>query len=98
MFRKLIPSAEVVSIYLGKIFLVSGPAPTESCRAITGKADETTEARNNGSWLGGRNLLNSLSVFGASARSRSEEHTSELQSRFDLVCRLLLEKKNKYTH
>src|SRR5699024_12162947 len=26
---------------------------------------------------------------------RSEEHTSELQSRFDLVCRLLLEKKNK---
>src|SRR5438067_1924539 len=27
-------------------------------------------------------------------RHRSEEHTSELQSRFDLVCRLLLEKKN----
>src|SRR5699024_12582992 len=27
------------------------------------------------------------------ARPRSEEHTSELQSRFDLVCRLLLEKK-----
>src|SRR5699024_12110723 len=27
-------------------------------------------------------------------RQRSEEHTSELQSRFDLVCRLLLEKKN----
>src|SRR5699024_12863871 len=33
------------------------------------------------------------------ADGRSEEHTSELQSRFDLVCRLLLEKKkNKYTH
>src|SRR5437868_11445231 len=29
--------------------------------------------------------------------SRSEEHTSELQSRFDLVCRLLLEKK-KISH
>src|SRR5438105_6551228 len=28
---------------------------------------------------------------------RSEEHTSELQSRVDLVCRLLLEKKNKET-
>src|SRR2546421_6597733 len=27
---------------------------------------------------------------------RSEEHTSELQSRSDLVCRLLLEKKNIY--
>src|SRR5437868_13302948 len=32
-----------------------------------------------------------------SGRLRSEEHTSELQSRFDLVCRLLLEKKNKKT-
>src|SRR5437868_11747705 len=30
------------------------------------------------------------------ARIRSEEHTSELQSRFDLVCRLLLEKKKKH--
>src|SRR5207249_12263148 len=29
------------------------------------------------------------------AYARSEEHTSELQSRFDLVCRLLLEKKKK---
>src|SRR5689334_23771264 len=27
---------------------------------------------------------------------RSEEHTSELQSQFHLVCRLLLEKKNQY--
>src|SRR5437868_1908328 len=30
-----------------------------------------------------------------STKNRSEEHTSELQSRFDLVCRLLLEKKKK---
>src|SRR5437868_12001944 len=29
----------------------------------------------------------------ANLQERSEEHTSELQSRFDLVCRLLLEKK-----
>src|SRR5207249_8473480 len=35
-------------------------------------------------------------LLGAAVRlERSEEHTSELQSRFDLVCRLLLEKKNK---
>src|SRR5438067_9101883 len=41
-------------------------------------------------------------TFGCRPRSRtghpcvrSEEHTSELQSRFDLVCRLLLEKKKK---
>src|SRR5438067_10219480 len=31
----------------------------------------------------------------AAGALRSEEHTSELQSRFDLVCRLLLEKKKK---
>src|SRR5207249_11406873 len=32
---------------------------------------------------------------GTPTSSESEEHTSELQSRFDLVCRLLLEKKKK---
>src|SRR5699024_11453806 len=34
-----------------------------------------------------------LKVLVAGRTTRSEEHTSELQSRFDLVCRLLLEKK-----
>src|SRR3712207_8410335 len=34
-------------------------------------------------------------VRGAHRRARSEEHTSELQSRQYLVCRLLLEKKKK---
>src|SRR2546430_11795669 len=34
---------------------------------------------------------------GARLRSRSEEHTSELQSQSNLVCRLLLEKKKKRT-
>src|SRR5947207_10162927 len=32
---------------------------------------------------------------GVSFATRSEEHTSELQSHSDIVCRLLLEKKNK---
>src|SRR5689334_23687503 len=35
-----------------------------------------------------------MSKFKAALDSRSEEHTSELQSQFHLVCRLLLEKKN----
>src|SRR5256884_5680161 len=35
-------------------------------------------------------------AFGINTRLRSEEHTSELQSRLHLVCRLLLEKKNAY--
>src|SRR5437773_7128574 len=39
----------------------------------------------------------SITTFGAWPRiaGRSEEHTSELQSHHDLVCRLLLEKKKK---
>src|SRR5689334_24489222 len=35
--------------------------------------------------------------IGRVTRRRSEEHTSELQSQFHLVCRLLLEKKKKNT-
>src|SRR5699024_11435253 len=34
-----------------------------------------------------------LEALARNVAQRSEEHTSELQSRFDLVCRLLLEKK-----
>src|SRR5207249_8813614 len=40
-------------------------------------------------------LLDLAREVRAAALRRSEEHTSELQSRFDLVCRLLLEKKKK---
>src|SRR5689334_24076475 len=36
-----------------------------------------------------------LTHAAAAEKSRSEEHTSELQSQFHLVCRLLLEKKKK---
>src|SRR5690606_41932183 len=39
--------------------------------------------------------LHSLREFVETVASRSEEHTSELQSRENLVCRLLLEKKKK---
>src|SRR2546430_13666663 len=41
----------------------------------------------------GRSSMTSLS---ARTGSRSEEHTSELQSQSNLVCRLLLEKKKKH--
>src|SRR2546421_9627495 len=39
-----------------------------------------------------------LGITGVILIVRSEEHTSELQSRSDLVCRLLLEKKKKATN
>src|SRR5690606_40547621 len=45
---------------------------------------------------GGDRLLHGLDGQGGAHRvERSEEHTSELQSRENLVCRLLLEKKKK---
>src|SRR5699024_11226103 len=40
-------------------------------------------------------FANKAELFEAVPAERSEEHTSELQSRFDIVCRLLLEKKKK---
>src|SRR5256884_1225063 len=42
--------------------------------------------------------LDQLLPFQRSDFKRSEEHTSELQSRLHLVCRLLLEKKKTYLH
>src|SRR2546422_7951044 len=49
--------------------------------------------------LAPRSILNSPQQTGVdfwSLNPRSEEHTSELQSRLHLVCRLLLEKKKNY--
>src|SRR5438034_3173380 len=43
-------------------------------------------------------LLDALWGCLADGGKRSEEHTSELQSHSDLVCRLLLEKKKKQQH
>src|SRR2546430_15680163 len=39
----------------------------------------------------------SAGLAGAGRAARSEEHTSELQSQSNLVCRLLLEKKKNFT-
>src|SRR5688572_32429149 len=45
--------------------------------------------------VGRARLRDGLAVQDAARHDRSEEHTSELQSQSNLVCRLLLEKKNK---
>src|SRR2546428_3681506 len=63
-------------------------------------ADEVLEViveRSSGDLRSAINDLESLAVGREAIRERfrSEEHTSELQSRSDLVCRLLLEKKKK---
>src|SRR2546422_4576642 len=53
----------------------------------------------NGTWLRRARRAERLSNPGARGGAvRSEEHTSELQSRLHLVCRLLLEKKKNHSH
>src|SRR2546430_7685407 len=56
-------------------------------------------AANNGQMMPAASALRSLPMMDHAAllpQDRSEEHTSELQSQSNLVCRLLLEKKNDY--
>src|SRR5699024_12247459 len=76
----------------------SGPHPDlhsfptrRSSDLIHSRVSGTLEMENWSLWL----LVNwEISRFTSNHNDqRSEEHTSELQSRFDLVCRLLLEKK-----
>src|SRR5688500_19693862 len=46
-------------------------------------------------WIASVSSATSASLFSMRSESRSEEHTSELQSPCNLVCRLLLEKKKE---
>src|SRR5437016_9321550 len=49
-------------------------------------------------WKGGADVVRGKKHTAMVELNRSEEHTSELQSLTNLVCRLLLEKKNKRRH
>src|SRR5206468_10148245 len=61
----------------------------ESSRVLRSRTCLLSRVRRRPSWLEG----SSPSPSYKADSSRSEEHTSELQSRSELVCRLLLEKK-----
>src|SRR5689334_24844593 len=69
-------------------------------RAVKPHSSSFSSARSR--WTAG--VRKSFSIRSASSnrssrrKRRSEEHTSELQSQFHLVCRLLLEKKNQQRH
>src|SRR6266568_119666 len=67
-----------------------------ACRITAPRQTSGREIRANGRKpepLLGEHLVLHGDHSGAQAGDRSEEHTSELQSQFHLVCRLLLEKK-----
>src|SRR2546422_4315828 len=70
--------------------LATSLAPWATC--LTPRPDP---ARRPGPIDGGRMVVNFSARRRAAPSVRSEEHTSELQSRLHLVCRLLLEKKKK---
>src|SRR5207249_6734887 len=75
------------------------PKPSKCCSCITCAGCSSTSTRRPTSCIRAFSILTATST----RRTRSEEPTSDLQSRFDLVCRLLLEKKKKkkpktYTH
>src|SRR5437867_8634266 len=61
--------------------------------AIVGRAYRNEISPRQGAYRMREFLQAELQIFFDPATFRSEEHTSELQSPYDLVCRLLLEKK-----
>src|SRR5256885_7132735 len=79
-------TTEIYTLSLHDALPISVPAPTDPS---TTSAEAAVQARKASSAVGQRSAL----PPGARSKSRSEEHTSELQSPCNLVCRLLLEKK-----
>src|SRR5438067_9949167 len=88
--------SQIVVANGGKTVYISGQTAWDAQRQIIGGTDLAQQARQ-----ALRNVQAAVEAVGGTLADvvalriyRSEEHTSELQSRFDLVCRLLLEKKN----
>src|SRR5437868_13173665 len=77
----------VVCFFLVVVVLLQSGKAADLAGAFGGMGSQTV--------FGPRGSATVLSRATTVAAARSEEHTSELQSRFDLVCRLLLEKKKK---
>src|SRR5947209_15287212 len=70
------------------------PSHASSARRINGGAGVASKPFSHRRTVAGfRPAFSALATVSAVTRQRSEEHTSELQSRQYLVCRLLLEKK-----
>src|SRR2546421_6175400 len=69
--------------------------PISSTRTIASRSARAAPATSSGVSPFTRKPISRAAIWTGGGGGRSEEHTSELQSRSDLVCRLLLEKKKK---
>src|SRR2546422_7680975 len=79
---------------------ISFASSAASSAASSGTACCSSRMRvfSNGVYITTPSALAVARTIAAASGGRSEEHTSELQSRLHLVCRLLLEKKKKTTN
>src|SRR5690606_39393912 len=84
-------TTEIYTLSLHDALPISGGAPGSNARA----EGIATAAKSNTIRLRTRRPVRTPSIRSGRLIIRSEEHTSELQSRENLVCRLLLEKKKK---
>src|SRR5258706_7991345 len=97
-----------LSLFTTSVVVFATSASENSTRVFNTKQKNSFVFKGNKSWQGAK-----VEVFRANGECvtlqrltrrkmvisfRSEEHTSELQSLTNLVCRLLLEKKKKHTH
>src|SRR5207249_6146115 len=89
IMSKALASCSEPVVQVSGFSVISGLIINGKAIYVTGQPNQTI------SLLGGiKIIINEQSMYADAAKgNRSEEHTSELQSRFDLVCRLLLEKK-----
>src|SRR5438105_8291168 len=91
-------SVRLCSLFILRLFFFSDTATTEIYTLSLHDAlpiSASTRPKNGHHEVLNRRCYPTPENAPACKPPRSEEHTSELQSRVDLVCRLLLEKKNK---
>src|SRR5438552_9422055 len=87
LFRSLLLDAATQITSCPSLLITSGTRPW-----LTQAREQSTPLRNSRASV----HVGHIVVHGENILERSEEHTSELQSPDHLVCRLLLEKKNKH--
>src|SRR2546422_2937280 len=94
----LAPGLERLSLPRAQVFVIDAHAPRQATEVLVAAIQDRYPSARQIAVADDFNELNAFPLLRLGAKgllSRSEEHTSELQSRLHLVCRLLLEKKKK---